>query len=243
MTIWSLVALVCALRSVISFHGTFRALLPTRILKTELNHSNFDVRRLKQFTAAFLIGSTVLSNSKASIAQIPSMDEYNTGSGTVLPGRARVVGKPTLSVVNKAVPEIFSVERVDGSLASIDGYIASEPPKWDDIIREIKSISKVKSKYLGFTSSSDLANSFKISSSQATSAESVREDVAFNVGLLNDLALANKEYFFNKADLEQTQLLKESTDLSSSSAVKEAKEIIKDIKTTFTNLKENLTPL
>jgi hypothetical protein len=225
-----------------AFHGTTRALLPIRILKTELHQSSFDVRTLKQFAAAFLLGSTILTNSKPSNAQIPSMDEYNTGSGTVLPGRARVVGKPPITAA-KSVPETFSVEQMKGVLTLIDAQIASEPPKWDEMIRDIKSVSKVKSKYLGFTSPSDLANNFKISSSQANLAESAREDVAFNVGLLNDLALANKEYFFNKADLEQTQLIKDSADVSSASAVKEAKDIIKDIKTSFASLEENLTSL
>lgn len=242
MHAWSLLPILCAFSAVKAFHGTTRALLPIRNLKTELHQSSFDVRRIKQFAAAFLVGSAIVTNPKASNAQIPSMDEYNTGSGTVLPGRARVVGKPPVTAV-KAVPDMFSIEQMKGFLTLIDGHIASEPPKWDEMIRDIKSISKVKSKYLGFTSSSDLANNFKISSSQATSAESVREDVAFNVGQLNDLALANKEYFFNKADLEQTQLIKDSADVSSASAVKEAKDIIKDIKTSFASLEENLTSI
>lgn len=240
MHVWSLLTFLCAFRSVEAFHRANRALLPIRTINIELHQSSADVGRLKQFAAAFLVGSTILTNSKPSNAQIPSMDEYNTGSGTVLPGRARVVGKPPTTAV-KAIPDTFSIDQMKGFLTLIDAHIASEPPKWDEMIRDIKSVSKVKSKYLGFASPSDLANNFKISSSRATSAESVREDAAFNVGQLNDLALANKEYFFNKADLEQTQLIKDSAEVSSASAVQEAKDIIKDIKASFAILEENLT--
>lgn len=169
------------------------------------------------------------------------MDEYNTASGTVLPGRKKIIGKPDLAVVS-TVPDVFNPMQVRITLLQIDQYISEEPAKWDEITRDIKLIPKYGSKNLGFASLADLANNFKISSTQAKTVESAREDFAFNVGLLKDLALANRVYFFNKADLEQQELIKEAAEPPSKAAIKEAQDIIKDIKTSFYSLEETLTP-
>lgn len=208
----------------------------------DLPDSNNMLKQFKHAGACFLTGCIMVTMPLQSNAQIPSMDEYNTGSGTVLPGRARVVGKPVATVAAD-ISDTFSVSIAEETLTKIDSYISSEPAKWDEIIRAIKLTPKYNVKNLGFKSSSDLASNFKIKDAQALLVESAREDFAFNLGQLNDLALANREYFFNKADLEQTQMLKDAADLSSSTAVKEGREILTEVHSSFKSLVETLTPL
>lgn len=212
-----------------------------RMMNTKLDHHhpNKILKSLAGFGGMLLISGSLVTAPLPSYAQIPSMDEYNTGSGTVLPGRKRVTGPV---VVAATVPDAFSVKRVKESLTLIDKCLSNDPAKWDEIARTIKTTPKFSSKNLGFSSSAELASNYQIDATQAKGVEAAREDFAFNYGLLNDLALANREYFFNKADLEQTQLLKDSADLSSSTAVKEGKEIFKDIVASFANLESVLTP-
>ena len=208
----------------------------------DLHKSNRVLKHFKQAGACILTGCILVTMPLQSNAQIPSMDEYNTGSGTVLPGRARVVGKPVTAVAPE-ISDSFSVSKAEETLTKIDSYLATEPAKWDEIIRAIKMTPKYNVKNLGFKSASDLANNFKIKDTQVSMAEAAREDFAFNLGQLNDLALANREYFFNKADLEQTQMLKDAADRSSSTSIKEGKEILREVHSTFNSLVETLTPL
>lgn len=208
---------------------------------TERYQLNSEIKKLTKFGISILVSGSFLSSPVISNAQIPSMDEYNTGSGTVLPGRKKLVGAAIPAAVI-AAPEVFTVSQVKNNLMEIDKYISEEPAKWDEITREIKMIPKYNAKNLGFSSAADFGSNFKISTAQAKIAESAREDFAFNVGLLKDLALANRAYFFNKADLEQQEFIKEAAEPPSKAAVKEAKGIIEDINNTFASLSEALTP-
>ena len=241
MQFFSILSLLLATRLISCFQLNFRSSSDIPFGDTEKRQSYKKVNKALNFGASLIIGCSFLSFPTPSYSQIPSMDEYNTASGTVLPGRKKVVGKPESAVV-KAAPEVFNPMQVRITLAQIDQYISDDPAKWDEITRDIKLIPKYNSKNLGFASSTDLANNFKISSSQAKDVESAREDFAFNVGLLKDLALANRVYFFNKADLEQQELIKEAAEPPSKAAVKEAQDIIKDIKTSFATLEESLAP-
>jgi hypothetical protein len=239
MLLKSIVSLFFATSLIDGFKISPRSKITMMNTKLDHDHPNKILKSFAGFGGMLLISGSLFSVPLPSHAQIPSMDEYNTGSGTVLPGRKRVTGPV---VVAATVPDTFSVKRVKESLSLIDKCLSNDPAKWDEIARTIKTTPKFSTKNLGFSSSAELASNYQIDATQAKGVEAAREDFAFNYGLLNDLALANREYFFNKADLEQTQLLKDSADLSSSTAVKEGKEIFKDVLTSFANLESVLTP-
>ena len=239
MLLKTFVQLFLATCSIDGFQITSRSQITMTSPKLDHHHANRMLKTFASFGGVLLISGSLFSLPLPSNAQIPSMDEYNTGSGTVLPGRKRAVGPVVVAAI---VPDTFSVQRVKESLSLIEKCLSSDPAKWDEISRTIKTTPKYSSKNLGFSSSTELASNYQIDATQAKGVEAAREDFAFNYGLLKDLALANREYFFNKADLEQTQLLKDSADLSSSTAVKEGKEIFKDISTSFANLESVLTP-
>ena len=146
----SILSLLLALSVINSLRFTSvtrRAVLRSNTERYQLNSK---IKKLTKFGISILVSGSFLSSPVISNAQIPSMDEYNTGSGTVLPGRKKVVGN-AIAAVTVAAPEVFTLSQVKKSLIEIDKYISEEPAKWDEITREIKMIPKYNSKNLGFS--------------------------------------------------------------------------------------------
>lgn len=241
MRFHSLISILVSTPLINAFLAPNFVMLKRREIHLNLQQGKHIEKTVADFAILLLISGALMSFPMVSNAQIPDMDEYNTGSGTVLPGRAKN-GKPLVAkVVLK--PEIFTVDLMKSSLLQMDGFLTQEPAKWDEITQVIKKIPKLTSKNLGFSSSSDLASNFKIPVAQAEVVESAREELAFNVGQLKDLALANRVYAFNKADLAQQELIKDadsSSAVSPAVAKKEGIEIMKEIRLSLTSVEEAL---
>lgn len=158
---------------------------------------------------AFVFSAALLSSPAPSMAQIPSMDEFYTTSGTVI--------KPKDTVVQPS-EEISLSSSVDFKkiLTKLEDLSAKE--LWDDIISIDNKIKKI------------------LSSSSEIVPREVKDDVLFGIGSLNDLSIQNRITYFSKEDLSQISGLIREQDNSDGAvtkndeAVKEALQIIRDMR-------------
>lgn len=125
-------------------------------------------------------------------AQIPSMDDFYTSSGTKIVDKSAPMIRPAQSNV-----EFQSFSQLDPILTSLESMVMNE--QWDDIVREIKSNSVLKQM------KADTPLSFIPSQSPPTMQKisELREDFNFNLRQVSDAALSNRVVYFNKADLNQ----------------------------------------
>jgi len=161
---------------------------------------------LNKFTAFVISG--LLSSPSPTLAQIPSMDDFYTTSGTVI--------KPK-DVVLPPIEEISLNNLADFKtiLSKLENLLSNE--KWDDVISIDNKIKKI------------LAGN-----SDAIVPKAVKEDVLFDIGSLDDLSIQNRITYFSKEDLKQISgLIRESSDgavAKNDEAIKEALQIIRDIR-------------
>ena len=192
-----------------------------------------DVHELSKFIAPIVLG-TILSTSfsSASLAQIPSIDDYNSGSGSVITGVKQQITAEPSAAVKLAVKEKFTFSHFSADLDLIEKLIGQK--SWDDTFQLTTFLKKIVNlDHFGYTSTKTLAESSDLSTEQVEKIESQKDEISFNIGQINDLALSRRVIFFNKADLEQVGLIiaeEGSEEKKQSSDEKEAVGILNDIR-------------
>jgi hypothetical protein len=144
------------------------------------------------------------------MAQIPSMDDFYTTSGTVIKPKDTVV-QPSEDISLSSSVDFKKI------LTKLEDLSAKE--LWDDIISIDNKIKKILS-----------------SNSDTIVPREVKDDVLFGIGSLNDLSIQNRITYFSKEDLSQISGLIREQDNSDGAvtkndeAVKEALQIIRDMR-------------
>lgn len=138
--------------------------------KTKRNFQIYSMQKNKKITnniiaITSICSSVLLQLPLLSYAQIPSMDEYNTGSGTVLPGRQRIVDK--ISINAAITSDTFSIKKLKDSIILIEKLISDSPPNWNEITNAVKLIPKLDVKCFGFSSYNTMSQEFKVTIDQA----------------------------------------------------------------------------
>jgi hypothetical protein len=151
-------------------------------------------------TLSVIIASVLITAMPAaSMAQIPSFDDYAVGSGTV------VVNKKTADVYSS---DSFSTTASEFSISNLKGIMKKVGPEvkselWGDVANNMRAVDgEIGSKNLGYSSFANMIDKLSLDSSEGKNVESIREDLAFSVKQLKDLALSKRVLFFNKDDLE-----------------------------------------
>lgn len=159
---------------------------------------------------AFVFSAALLSSPAPSMAQIPSMDDFYTTSGTVIKPKDTVV-QPSEDISLSSSVDFKKI------LTKLEDLSAKE--LWDDIISIDNKIKKILS-----------------SNSDTIVPREVKDDVLFGIGSLNDLSIQNRITYFSKEDLSQISGLIREQDNSDGAvtkndeAVKEALQIIRDMR-------------
>jgi hypothetical protein len=220
-----------------SLRAQNKLLFPARISTTTLKSNSADYSfKLPKIAAGAIVASSILLSGGArnAHAQIPTMDEYNTGSGTVI-RKQPVVAK----AITMKSPEqkVFSIVDTKGRLKIIESFIDAKA--WDDVLSEVNQMKLVSKKNFAYTSSSEAAKSLGVSQSSMASLDDVREELSFQLGQLRDLALANRVIFFNKIDLDAVEAMKsEEVVEDAADPVKEASAILSEAKDTLAKMGE-----
>ncbi|KAJ1424848.1 hypothetical protein B484DRAFT_398152 [Ochromonadaceae sp. CCMP2298] len=141
-------------------------------------------------------------------AQIPSMDDYSSGSGTVV----RPKGPKATSTASSTSTDVLSMSRqLPATLNRLQTLAKGE--QWDEVINTCKALKPLKLKYLGYSNAPALAQAFDVTASEAGELEILRGEIYSTLVQLSDLSISNRVYFFNKDDLLQAQrLIEESQD-------------------------------
>lgn len=209
----------------------FTAIVLLTIIPLKSVKFGFSLRLNK---ALFLpVVATSLSGSIA-IAQIPSYDEYNVGSGSV-------VKVSTTPAETKLKP--FKIEDLrSGSLdrevrRSLEELVRMRG--WDAVIAKVKLLNLVNDEYFG--NKRYLIETFNLDNSDLEKVEGARASLSFNLRQLSDFALANRVLFFNKEDMKQV------ADMASDSGkefvegdVSEAVELVRASQEAMDELKSSL---
>lgn len=158
------------------------------------------------------IVATLMGPSLAQ-AMVPTMDDYNSGTGTVV----RVVASKKDKLT--AAAEVSFPGYTQGTLANFVDYMENamktltklvEQKKWADVLLVCKTLDKnLPVKYLGLSGLSDFADTLQLSTKQAREVDGIREELSFVIGQLRDSALSLRvtSFVFNRDDLAQVKLL------------------------------------
>jgi hypothetical protein len=164
-------------------------------------HASFGQRCLSSSTAALVVVNSLFITPLSVHAQIPTMDEYNTGSGT----RVKAVGVSAASTT--VYTPLINPDLDEGEVTMPLMIKAVEKAKslaagnyWDNVILELKS----------FTSADKDKNSNNKKSEVAVKQLLMKEpakyeELKFIIGQVVDTARASRVVFFNQEDKKQVQ--------------------------------------
>eukprot|EP01041_Mallomonas_annulata_P012264 gene12264-25775_t len=139
-------------------------------------------------------------------AQIPTMDAYTFGTGSV----RQLKGSSTKKMGALNIENINSRDLVQ-EISNIKEYVTQY--NWDDVRSIIKDYKIIRTKLFGAKTLNELQELFHISKDQANALEDSRENLSFVLGQLDDIAISNRVVFFNSEDLKQIALIGENEDL------------------------------
>ena len=157
-------------------------------------------------TAAALLLTFSSAFPPASFAQIPSFDDYNTGSGAKVVDKSSV-GASNLPSSTSAVAAAFSPTELKRDMAEVDRYV--QKGQWDEVLKTVAPVTKVLgAKAFGYGSAAALGQALGVAPAAAQGAVELSGDLQFALGQLSDFALSKRVLFFNKEDLAQINLIK-----------------------------------
>jgi len=146
----------------------------------------------------------------AAQAAIPSQEEYNVGSGTVVrPKTGPKSAQKTFTQPTDADSTLAAVEELQALLASFEAYIQSQA--WDNIRGSLQSVP-VSGKFVKPDSPGILFTPFLLGSDKklmavagvdkkiASEVEKRRKECALALNELVDFAFTNRVIFFNEED-------------------------------------------
>jgi 5S rRNA maturation endonuclease (ribonuclease M5) len=154
------------------------------------------------------------------------MDEFYVTSGT------KIIDKSIQPInTNKKVLVLTDMKRVGLShMKGLKEYITAA--RWDDLMVELESFYKpIFNNYFGYKNPQELANSLQLNPDVIADIETQRSEVAFNMKLLDDLAISSRAIFFNKEDMKQVAnlYLEESSQKRENDNIAEALELYSNV--------------
>lgn len=148
----------------------------------------------------------IILSSQVVSAQIPSMDDYLTGSGTKIQKTINTNNNDellnTLRNTNSLITKINLLPDISKQMKE---YIENE--KYDSIIQLLKYLKEFKLSYYGYDNEQKLSNILEISDKSCEEIESLRSELYYIFGQIQEISMKNNIYYFNKDDLVLTQVL------------------------------------
>lgn len=165
--------------------------------------------------------SSISININPVLSQIPTFDEYNTGSGTLIKPKisSKSAQKDSSTIITS---KDFNKSILKNTLYKIKKLMSDG--LWDDILLELKNISFVNKKNYGLETKLN------------EQIENSREELKYIVGQISDLCLASRVIYFNIEDLKGVQLLSNEKKNINQEAVKEGIEYINSAINLFNDL-------
>ena len=200
--------------------------LSTRRSKTSSLSSSLSSPLISQkltYRYISIISISLLVATQPVLAQIPTFDEYNTGSGTYIKPKISSSSTQRDSTITSSLRS-FDKDVLKNKLLKIKALVSKG--LWDDILVEVKSISFVSKKNYGLDKTLD------------ESIENDREELKFLIGEVSDIALASRVIYFNIEDLKGVELLEnEESKMKQEEAIQEASEDVEKALKLFDLLK------
>lgn len=162
----------------------------------------------RKWVATVLISAAVTSIlPHNAFAQIPNMDQYNTGSGTK-------IRDTTPSIASAPSPiDISNASNLKTALNRIKDSISKQ--SWDEALLDINAISK-----------SMKSNNYMINGI----GKDTIDELKVSLIALSDVCVQNRVIYFNKEDLELVQIIKKSDDDDTiQSSINEATDLVDSI--------------
>lgn len=205
----------------------------------------------QKLAAALAVGAALAPNP--SLAQMPSFDDYNAGSGSVVRSdkasgnveMAKTIMNSVSTTKKAATLPLYIKETLPQYLETVKEL--ARQGLWKDIIAVDKAPFRIaadsgdgdnskssrliilKKKYFGGPNTDYLVDALKISSKTAVELESIREDVAFTMGQVDDVAVSNAVSFFNKDDLTQVKRIINNAEEEEDSSLEDKTRQVNDI--------------
>lgn len=171
------------------------------VLTTDSVHLQFPYRSRKALFAALF---SFILNFESVQARIPSSDDYYVGSGTVIvpPASKTLTSSPSNEIAFDE--SIFNTMR--SSLISVKRDIQEK--KWDDILARLSTteFKALKKSMFGFKNKAAASLAFH-RSAENSDIESLRQELSYSIGVIEEYSLSHRVLFFNKEDLNQIQLI------------------------------------
>lgn len=158
-----------------------------------------------------IISVSLLSLQQPVVAQIPTFDEYNTGSGTLI--KPKISSSSAQRNSLKQIEQGFNKETLKNTLINIKNDITGG--LWDDVLLQIKQIAFINKSNYGL----DKVLNESINND--------REELKYLISEISDIALASRIIYFNIEDLKGVELLtNDDSKEQQKEAIKEASENI-----------------
>jgi len=199
-------------------------------LSIKNNYNNYQntilIKNINKKPLKILLISLISSlsfNINPGLCQIPTFDEYNTGSGTLI--KPKISSKSAQRDSTKIISSNNKFNKIllKNTLYNIKKLISNG--LWDDILLEIKNINFINKKNYGLE--------MKNLNEQI---ESSREELRYVIGQISDLCLASRVIYFNIEDLKGVQLLSNDKTYINQDAIKEGIEYIDNAINLFNEL-------
>jgi hypothetical protein len=146
------------------------------------------------------------------LAGVPTMDDYNLGSGsivkTVKNKASNIKAEITIFPEYEATDISTLVPYYQSSLKTLQTYITQH--QWEDVLQVCKIIdtSSLQKPIFGLNPN---ANTYLLDKKQTKTLENFKEELRFLLEQIRDIAISKRVYFFNRADLEQIELIKQES--------------------------------
>lgn len=165
-------------------------------------------------------------------SQIPMTDEFYVTSGTKVRDPKTVVVLKPIETLDVSQMKGSNMKRVEG----LKGLISTA--RWEDLRAELKYYKPIYSRYLGYKSLDELADAQGLEKKAAENLESIRDETAFELKQLDDVAISSRALFFNKEDLKQVEgmYLEEASKQREDANIAEAMDIYDSIADSFKSL-------
>ena len=153
-----------------------------------------------------------LSTTDTVHAKIPSMDDYSLGSGVkirdVESKSAAALSAWSFDLTESKVT--YKLHRLEEIVTQISRSFDQEA--WDDVIKLCRYLKKdLRTDCFGYGDLQKLSAALQLSEVRAVELDTMRAELSYLLGQVDDFSVSNRLYYFNKEDLKLTQLLMEDT--------------------------------
>lgn len=166
------------------------------------------IQRLTSAFRPFLVALPLVATMPNTVnAQMPTMDDYNLGSGAIV---KQVKTKSSNIIAKVSMVDVFAADDLADlipyliqSFTALDKLV--QLGNWEEVVISCKNLDSATEKpYFGLNPE---ANTFLLDRTETRKLEDLREELHFVVDQLRDTAVSRRIYFFNRDDLAAVQTL------------------------------------